>query len=112
MGWQGRSSGCFIATAAYGSRMEPHLKVLREFRDSFLLTNAAGKSFVDLYYTYSPPVADFITRYDILQAPVRWALLPLVAMIYVILHFGPAAPLLALMIATVILAIRRRPRVI
>ena len=104
--------GCFIAAATYGSRMEPHLKVLREFRDSFLLTDAAGKSFVDLYYTYSPPVADFITRYDILQAPVRWALLPLVAMIYVILHFGPAAALLALMIATVILAIRRRPRVI
>lgn len=99
--------GCFIATAAYGSRMEPHLKILCEFRDSFLLTNAAGKSFVNIYYTYSPPVVDFITRHDMLQAPVRWALLPIVAMIYVILHFGPAPTLVfmlalfALMIAAV-----------
>lgn len=100
-------SGCFIATAAYGSRMETHIKILCEFRDRFLLTNAAGKSFVDLYYTYSPPVADFITRHDMLQAPVRWALLPIVAMTCVMLHFGPALALVfmfalfALMIATV-----------
>lgn len=98
---------CFIATAAYGSRMEPHLKILCEFRDRFLLTNAGGKSFVDIYYTYSPPVADFITRNDMLQTPVRWALLPLVAVAYLTLHFGPASALvfmlvlLALMIAAV-----------
>ena len=112
------TASCFIATAAYGSRMEPDLKILCEFRDRFLLTNAAGKSFVDLYYTYSPPVADFITRHDMLQAPVRWALLPLVAMTCVTLHFGPAPALvfmlalLALMTAAGVFAIRRRPQVL
>ena len=44
----GDSGGsCFIATAAYGSPMEP-------FRDRFMLANTAGKTFVHLYYSYSP----------------------------------------------------------
>jgi hypothetical protein len=84
----GGGGGCFIATAAYGSYMEPHVTVLREFRDHFLLTNSVGKFFIDLYYTYSPPVADFIARHDNLQVVVRWSLLPLVSMSWMALHLG------------------------
>ena len=40
------SSGCFIATAAYGSSMEPHVVVLREFSHRFLRTNTVGTSFL------------------------------------------------------------------
>ena len=81
--------GCFIATAAYGSRMESQVELLREFRDRYLLTNSAGKSFVILYYAYSPPIAGFIAKNDTLRAVVRCALLPVVGVSWIAVHFGP-----------------------
>jgi endonuclease YncB( thermonuclease family) len=82
---------CFIATAAYGSQMEPHVKILRDFRDQFLLGNTAGKIFLRLYYTYSPPMADFIKKHDRLRAMVRIILLPVVGVSWVALKLGPTS---------------------
>jgi len=81
--------GCFIATAAYGSLMEPHVKILRNFRDRFLLGNTLGDSFIRLYYTYSPPIADFISEHDNIRAIVRISLLPLVGFSWIALKIGP-----------------------
>lgn len=74
----GGGGGCFIATAAYGSYLDPHVMVLRHFRDDVLLKSAAGTSFVKFYYSYSPPVADFIREHDSLRALVRIVLIPLI----------------------------------
>ena len=84
----GGGGGCFIATAAYGSLAEPHVKILRDFRDRFLTTNIAGKFFVNLYYKYSPPFADFIARHDHLRMIVRMTLFPLVGISWAILKLG------------------------
>ena len=78
--------GCFIATAAFGSLLEPHVKVLRQFRDAFLLTNSPGRLFVELYYRYSPPIADIIARHNGLRQIVRTTLYPLVGFSFLCLH--------------------------
>ena len=85
----GGGGGCFIATAAYGSYEAPCVLILREMRDRFLLTHSIGKSFVNLYYKYSPPLADFIANHDNIKILVRLSLLPLVGISWLALKMGP-----------------------
>jgi hypothetical protein len=94
----GGGSGCFIATAAYGSLLEPHVRLLCRFRDRFLLTNAPGKIFVKYYYKYSPPAAHFISRHAVLRALVRVFLLPLLGFSWMILKVGPGLTLLFILL--------------
>ncbi|MBW2604980.1 MAG: fibronectin type III domain-containing protein [Deltaproteobacteria bacterium] len=89
----GGGGGCFIATAAFGSIIEPHVKLLRQFRDRFLLPNTPGKTFVRLYYAYSPPIADFISAHESLRMIVRWSLFPLIGFSWMLLHLGLASTL-------------------
>ena len=87
-GDSGGGGGCFIATAAFGSAFQPQVMLLKEFRDRCLLTNWPGQLFVQLYYHYSPPIADVIARHDVLRMLVRFCLLPLIGFAYVNLHVG------------------------
>jgi hypothetical protein len=113
----GSGGGCFIATAAYGSLMERHVKILREFRDRFLLTNCAGKILVNLYYNYSPPLADFIAEHDNLKAMVRVSLLPFVEFSRLALRFGIVGAVLLIflpgssLIGILILKEKIRPKI-
>lgn len=77
---------CFIATAAYGSAYAPSVVLLRHFRDQYLLTNRPGRLFVNTYYRYSPPIADFIAKSDFLRAVVRVLLTPILCLVYLIYH--------------------------
>jgi hypothetical protein len=76
----GSGSGCFIATAAYGSYLNPHVKTLRDFRDGFLTSNSLGRKFVRVYYQYGPRIANHIGKYGFLRYLTRQVLLPLVGM--------------------------------
>jgi hypothetical protein len=85
----GGGGGCFIATAAYGSYAAPCVRILRKMRDRFLIKNRIGKSLVNLYYKYSPPLADFIANHDNVKILVRLCLLPLVGISWLALKLGP-----------------------
>jgi len=74
--------------------------VLRDFRDRVLLTNNVGRSFVELYYTYSPPVADFIAKHTSLRRVARWTLLPLVGVSWVALKLGSVSALALILLLT------------
>ena len=79
---------CFIATAVYGSYDDAHVRILRTFRDRYLLPNAWGAAIVSVYYQYSPPIAAFIREHDSLRTPIRWLLTPVVYFIQFPFHFG------------------------
>jgi hypothetical protein len=74
----GSGSGCFIATAAFGSYRAPEVILLQKFRDRILLTNAPGRLFVEYYYWLSPSLAGVISQYDSLRSATRLALKPLI----------------------------------
>jgi len=93
-----KGGGCFIATAAYGSYLNPHVMVLREFRDRYLLTNSPGRAMVAFYYRTSPPIANFIMRHEGLRTATRLLLTPVVFGI----EYQQCALLLVLMLGIMI----------
>lgn len=97
-------SGCFVATAAYGSPLEPHVQALRAFRDEVLRHSAPGRAFIAFYYEHSPPVAAVIARHASLRALARAALAPVV---YAVEYPRRSAALAALLLVTLGIGVRR-----
>jgi len=95
---------CFIATAAYGSHLEPEVATLRHFRDRYLATCAPGRTLVGLYYRYSPPIALVVATDPQLCRMTRLALTPIV--------YGVKYPVMPLLLTagTVGLALARKAR--
>jgi hypothetical protein len=107
-------SGCFIATAAYGTPMAGEIEILRQFRDEYLLTNPLGQALVGLYYRVSPPMAGFITEHPVLKPIVRVGLVPAVVLTAVVANTTPAEKmaiiglLVLVSVALAVWATRRR----
>ena len=102
---------CFIATAAYGSPMHPHLDILRDFRDKYLMPSKVGRKFVEFYYEYSPWAASFISKHKVLKVVVRIHLLPVVLFCYSMIHFGPmitSAMIFFILMVQIFLIVRYR----
>jgi lysophospholipase L1-like esterase len=78
--------GCFIATAAFGSSIEKHVMILKEFRDKYLITSEWGRKFVAYYYEISPSIADIISHNDFLKIISRICLYPFIGFCFVMLN--------------------------
>jgi len=78
-------SGCLIATAAYGSELAPQVQFLREIRDNTLFTTASGTAFMtsfnDLYYSFSPAIADMERENPLVRDAIRTLIVPMLSTI-------------------------------
>ncbi len=72
-------SGCFIATAAWGSEMSGEVHTLRRFRDERLLKTPLGQAAVASYYALSPGLATVLSDSPQLRTWARKALIPVVS---------------------------------
>ena len=75
--------GCLIATAAYGSELSPQVQLLREIRDNQLLNTEAGSAFMgtfnDVYYSFSPVIADLERESPLFKEVVKLGLTPMLS---------------------------------
>jgi hypothetical protein len=74
----GYVDACFVATAAYGSRMAGDVEMLRRFRDTLLRGSVLGELAIETYYTFGPPVAGVVGESDLLRAFARDVIAPIV----------------------------------
>ena len=79
----GNGGGCLIATATYGSEMAVEVQQLRELRDNQLLQTESGSAFMgtfnDIYYSFSPTIADMEREHPIFKEVVKLAITPMIS---------------------------------
>jgi hypothetical protein len=75
--------GCLIATAAYGSEMSPQVQMLREIRDNQLMNTESGSAFMstfnNVYYSFSPVIADMERENPMFKEAVKLSLTPMLS---------------------------------
>ena len=85
-----KSGGCLIATATYGSELAPQVQQLRELRDSYLMKTESGYSFMigfnELYYSFSPTIADLERESPLFKEAVKLTITPLIFSLSILNH--------------------------
>jgi len=75
--------GCLIATATYGSELAPQVQQLRELRDNQLMNTESGTTFMgtfnDIYYSFSPTIADMEREHPLFKEAVKLAITPMIS---------------------------------
>ena len=101
---------CFVATAVYGSYDHPIVKILRKFRDEFILEVPGGKVLVDAYYAAGPKLASWVTGNELLKNITRGTLALVAVATLPFSSLGPLGTLLFGLVCGVLVVRRRRSR--
>ena len=99
--------GCLIATAAYGSEMSPQVQLLREIRDNQLMNTEAGTAFMsgfnEMYYSFSPTIADMERESPMFKEIVKVGLTPMLSSLSIMENANSESEVLGLGLSVIAL---------
>jgi hypothetical protein len=101
--------GCLIATATYGSEMATEVQQLRELRDNQLLQTASGTQFMgmfnDVYYSFSPIVADYERENPLFKEVIKIAITPMISSLSLMENANSESEVMSLGLSVIMLNI-------
>ncbi len=101
--------GCLIATATYCSELAPQVQQLRELRDNTLLNTASGTQFMstfnDIYYSFSPVIADYERENPLFKEAVKLAITPMISSLSLMENAESESEVLSIGISVIMLNI-------
>jgi hypothetical protein len=99
--------GCLIATATYGSEMANEVQQLRELRDNQLLQTESGTQFMgmfnDVYYFFSPTIADYERENPYFKEAVKLAITPMISSLSLMENANSESEVLGIGISVIML---------
>jgi hypothetical protein len=103
----GNGGGCLIATATYGSEMSQQVQQLRELRDNQLLQTKSGTAFMgtfnDIYYSFSPIIADYERENPYFKEAVKIAITPMISTLSLMENAESESEVLGLGLSVIVL---------
>ena len=89
------NGGCLVATAVYGTELAPQVQILREIRDGTVMSTASGTTFMagfsQIYYSFSPTVADWERQNPAFRETVRAFITPMIATMSIMAVANPGS---------------------
>ena len=103
----GNGGGCLIATATYGSELAPQVQQLRELRDNTLLNTESGSAFMstfnNVYYSFSPVIADMERENPMFKEAVKLGLTPMLSSLSIMENANSESEVLGLGLSVIAL---------
>ena len=105
--YEEEGGGCLIATAAYGSELAPQVQLLREIRDNQLMNTESGSAFMsgfnELYYSFSPYIADMERENPMFKEAVKLGLTPMLSSLAIMENANSESEVLGLGLSVIAL---------
>ena len=103
----GNGGGCLIATATYGSELAPQVQQLRELRDNQLMNTESGSAFMstfnNVYYSFSPVIADMERENPMFKEAVKLGLTPMLSSLAIMENANSESEVLGLGLSVIML---------